>query len=130
MTEAVKIAAVGIVCAVLCVLVKQYRPELEPFVQMGGIIVLAVMLFKYLKIVLDSALGLLNEFDIIDAEYLEILAKVLGIAIITKIGADICSDSGNSALASNVELAGKVMILVLCFSLIKTVARLAGGLLQ
>lgn len=123
-------AAVGIVCAVMCVLVKQYRPEIEPFVQIGAITVITAMLFKYLKIVLDNTLELLEEFDAIDSAYLEIIIKVLGIAVITKIGADICSDSGNSALASNVELAGKVMILVLSFSLIKTVAQLAGGLLR
>ena len=130
MSEAVKIAVVGIICAVICVLVRQYRPEIEPFVQISGILVLAVILFGYLKGLLESAVELLDKFDVLDAGYLEIIAKVLGIAVITKIGADICSDSGNSALASNVELAGRVMILLLSFSLIRTVAELAGGLLE
>lgn len=130
MTEALKIAAVGIICAFLCVLVRQYRPELEPFLQTGGIIVLVVILFGYLQKVLSAASELLKEFDVLDSSYFEVIVKVLGIAIITKIGADVCTDSGNSALATNVELAGKVMILLLCFSLIKTVAQLAGGLLK
>ena len=129
MTDAVKIAAAGIICAVLCLLVRSLRPELEPFVQISGIIVLAVMVFDYLGRLLESASELFEEFDVIDSAYLEIIIKVLGIAIITKTGSDICTDSGNSALASAVGLAGRVMILLLSFSLIKTVASLAGGLL-
>lgn len=129
MTDAVKIAAVGIICAVLCLLVRNLRPELEPFVQISGIIVLAVILFEYLGTLLESASELLDEFDVINSAYLEVIVKVLAIAVITQTGADICSDSGNSALASAVGLAGKVMILILSFSLIKAVASLAGGLL-
>lgn len=130
MTEAIKIAAAGIICAVLCVLLRQYRPELEPVLQIVGILVLAGLVFGYLKTVLDGAADLLKEFDVLDSGYLEVIAKVLGIAVITEIGADICTDSGNSALAANVELAGRVLILVLSFSLIRTVASLAGGLLE
>ena len=129
MTDAVKIAAVGIICAVLCLLVRNLRPELEPFVQISGIIVLAVILFEYLGTLLESASELLDEFDVINSAYIEVIVKVLAIAVITQTGADICSDSGNSALASAVGLAGKVMILILSFSLIKAVASLAGGLL-
>ena len=129
MTDAVKIAAVGIICAVLCLLVRNLRPELEPFVQISGIIVLAVILFEYLGTLLENASELLDEFDVINSAYLEVIVKVLAIAVITQTGADICSDSGNSALASAVGLAGKVMILILSFSLIKAVASLAGGLL-
>lgn len=129
MTDAVKIAAAGTVCAVLCLLVRNFRPELEPFVQISGITVLSVMLFGYLGRLLEGASELLGEFDVIDSAYLEVIVKVLGIAVITKTGADICSDSGNSALASAVGLAGRVMMLLLSFPLIKAVASLAGGLL-
>ena len=56
--------------------------------------------------------------------------KILGIAVVTKIGADICTDSSNSALATVVELVGKAIILAMCLSLIKTLAELAKGLLE
>ena len=56
--------------------------------------------------------------------------RVLGIAFITKIGTELCKDSGNSVLAVIVEFAGKLAILLLCVSLLKTVVMLASGLLK
>lgn len=130
MTEAVKICATGIACAVICVIVRQLRPETEPLVQLGSVAVIGIMLLSSVKKLLAAAQELFSRFELFDAGYLELLIKVLGIAVIAKIGADICTDSGNTALASVVELAGKVTILLLCFSLIGTVTELAGGLLS
>ena len=129
MTEGIKTAAVGVICAALCLLIRELRPELAPFAQAGGITVIAVLVLNYLKTLLEQSQELFGQFDVLSIDYLSILIKVLGIAVITKTASDICTDSGSTALAGNVELAGKVIILALCFSLIKTVAGLAGGLI-
>jgi stage III sporulation protein AD len=42
-----------------------------------------------------------------------VLLKVLGIAYLTTIGASLTADLGETALAAKVELAGKLLILVL-----------------
>lgn len=127
--EIVKIVVIGIVCAVVTVIVRQYRPDIAPFVQMSGIIAITVAVMVLFKDILGKTEELFTGVEIINEGYLELLVKVLGIAIVTKIASDICSDSGNSALATGVELGGKVLILSLCLSLLKTVAALAGGLL-
>lgn len=130
MTEAVKTAAVGIICAVIILLVRQLRPEFAPFVQMGGVIVIAAAVSAYIKAVVGKAAEIFEEYGVSDAAYPGILVKVLAVAVITRIGADICADSGNSALKSGVELAGKVLILAMCFPMIEAVVKLAGGLLK
>lgn len=127
--EVFKIVATGIICAVAVVIVRQYRPDIAPLIQMAGIIVMTVAITGFLKNVLSEVSGIFSATDVISDGYLELLIKILGVAIVTKIGSDICSDSGNSALATNVELAGKVLILLMCLSLLKTIAALAGGLL-
>lgn len=130
MTEALKVAAIGVICAVICLLVRQMRPELAPFAQAGGIIAVAALLLSCIKSLLMSAQELFAQFDVLNLDYLSLLIKVLGVAVITKIGADMCNDSGNTALAGSVELAGRVLILFMCFTLIKTVTELAGGLIR
>lgn len=130
MTQVLKVAAVGIICTVIIVLVRQMRPELAPFVQAGGIIVISVTLLSYLKVILERSEEIFNDFEIFDTAYLNLLVKVLGIAIVTKIGADICADNGNSALKTGIELAGKVLIIAMCLPLIEAVVKLAGGLLK
>ena len=128
--EAVKLCAAGVVCALMCVIVRQLRPEIEPFVQIGGIILIGAMLIKRAGELTNAARELFDGFQLLNTGSFELLIKILGIAVITKIGADICNDSGNSALSSMVELAGKTVILVMTFPLIKTVTELAGGLLN
>lgn len=128
--ELFKFALVGIICAVLTVTVRQSKPELAVFVQLAGITVLAFFAVEYLKNIFIETDGLLAETELISEGYLILLVKILGIAVITKIGSDICSDSSNSALATVVELVGKSVILAMCLSLIKTLAELAKGLLE
>ncbi len=128
--EIVKFALIGIICAVLVVVVRQQRPELAIFVQLAGITVLAIFSTEYLKNIFAETDGLFSEIEILNDGYLEILVKILGIAIVTKIGSDICKDSSNSALATVVELVGKSVILAMCLSLIKTLAEISKGLLK
>lgn len=128
--ELFKFALVGIICAVLTVAVRQTRPDIAVFVQLAGIIVLAFFAVEYLKNIFIETDGLFAETELISEGYLSLLVKILGIAVITKIGSDICSDSSNSALATVVELVGKSIILAMCLSLIKTLAELAKGLLE
>ena len=128
--ELFKFALVGIICAVLTVAVRQTRPDIAVFVQLAGIVVLAFFAVEYLKNIFIETDGLFAETELISDGYLSLLVKILGIAVITKIGSDICSDSSNSALATVVELVGKSVILAMCLSLIKTLAELAKGLLE
>lgn len=50
-----------------------------------------------------------------------IMFKSAGIAVITCIAADVCRDSGESALGGKVELCGKCTILALCLPLVRAV---------
>lgn len=128
--EIIKFAVIGIICAVLTVVVRQSRPDLAIIVQLAGIVILAIFAAEYLKNIFAQTDGLFAEVSLISDGYITLLVKILGIAVVTKIGADICSDSSNSALATVVELVGKAIILAMCLSLIKTLAELAKGLLE
>lgn len=57
----------------------------------------------------------------LDENYLKILFKGLGICYITQIASDCCKDSGNTALATQSEIAGKTAVLVLALPLFKAV---------
>ena len=49
----------------------------------------------------------------VSSKFFGILLKITGIAYLTEFGANVCRDSGESAVASKVELAGKVLIISL-----------------
>lgn len=64
----------------------------------------------------------------INSGYLVLILKVTGVAYVVEIVKNVCSDAGNSALASKVELAGKVSIAALTIPLLTNVISLVEGL--
>ena len=63
-------------------------------------------------------------------EYIYLLLKALFTGIVCKIVCDICSDTGNKALSTCVELAGQVVIMLLAIPLITALTGFAKGLLK
>lgn len=60
--------------------------------------------------------------------YIKIMFKVLGIALIAQLAADMCRDCGESALAGQTETAAKIAIIVVVLPLIQAVLKIVSGL--
>lgn len=56
-------------------------------------------------------------------EYIGILLKVLGVCFLTQFASDACKDAGESAIASKVELAGKVTIVLISLPLFERITQ-------
>ncbi|NLA05696.1 MAG: stage III sporulation protein AD, partial [Firmicutes bacterium] len=54
----------------------------------------------------------------INLVYLQTLLRVIGIAYLAEFGAQVCRDAGEGSIASRVELAAKVIILVMAVPVI------------
>ena len=57
------------------------------------------------------------------------LYKIVGIALVVKVGTGLCRDAGESVLASVLELAGTVCALLVALPLLRAVLELIGELL-
>ncbi|MDK2820091.1 MAG: stage sporulation protein [Clostridia bacterium] len=60
----------------------------------------------------------LSERAGINQFYLSTVLKIIGIAYVSEFGSQVCRDAGESAIASKVELAAKVIIMVLAIPII------------
>ena len=58
-------------------------------------------------------------------EYIGVMMKSLGIALVTSASADICRDCGEGAIASKVELLGKCAIMLIALPIIRSLLSLA-----
>ncbi len=104
-----KIAGVVLCEITVYVLLKQYKPEFAVLSEAAAVVILLFMLTDEIKNAIASFsvyFGFLGSAN----EYITVLLKVLGIALITQFTADMCRDSGESALASKVEFSGKIII--------------------
>ena len=127
--EIVKIAFFGIFTALIYALVRNIKPEISPFVILGGAVVVLVTITDSLLDVSDK----INEMMAlagIEKDNVSVLMKSLGICVVTQFAADICYDNSCSSMAAAVELAGRLGAIALAMPMIQSVARLAIGLIN
>ena len=115
-----QIVALAVVAVVLIVVIRQEKPELALQISMVvGIIIFVFVLWKLSGVI--KVLERLARQAELNMVFLGALLKIIGIAYIAEFGTQVCLDAGEKALAFKVELAGKVMILILAAPIISTI---------
>lgn len=127
--DLLKISFVGILTALLYGLIRQIKPEMAPLVILGGTAVIILAVSDVLIDVTDSVNSMM-ELAGLEKENVSLLIKSLGICVVTQFAADICYDNSSSTLGSAVELAGRLGAIALALPMIKSVARIAVGLIN
>jgi len=115
--EILQIVAIGIIATLLAITLRQQKPELAIYISIAaGLFIFFLIIGK-----LSGVVDLLNKMvqkSQIDTIYLSTLLKIIGIAYITEFGANICRDAGEGAIASKIELGGKVIIMVMALPIL------------
>lgn len=126
--EMLKIAGMAILAVSAGMILRQYRPEMAVQVSLAaGIIILAYGLEAVLGI-RDGVEAFLAKYGV-SGESAKAIFKIIGIAYMAQFASDICRDCGENAVASKVELAGRVMMIVVAFPLIISTMDGIGGLM-
>ena len=120
----IQLMGIALISAVLFVIIKKYSPEYIIFAEIGSVLLIFVFLYPYIKDIIDFYYEY-ADYGGIDDSYLKIVLKTIGIAVLTQFSADVCRDSGQSALAGNIEFAGKLFIAVLALPVAKSLIEVA-----
>ncbi len=123
-----RIAAIGLCGVVTASMVKGYKPEFAIYVVITTVLVIFLLILYKLTSVFDL-LGEVYSQITYGKNFFPIILKVLAVAYIADFAAQICKDSGESAIAGKVELAGKVMIFYLAIPVIMSVMELINKML-
>lgn len=123
-----KASAVAVIGAVLGLILKKNTPEISLLLAIAvscAVLALAVSLFGD---VLDF-IGSLSDLTEMSSASISAVMKAVGIGIVTRLATDVCKDSGQSAAASSVELAGTISALFAALPLMETVLEMIRSLL-
>jgi stage III sporulation protein AD len=118
----------AVTAAVLAVLLRQYRPEFSMLASAAAcVMILAYAVIKGLPVIneMTSFAAKAN----IRSDWASVLVKSVGICFVAQLGADVCRDAGESAIASKIETAGKLAILLTALPLFDKIASLAAELI-
>lgn len=118
------IAGIAVCAAVVAAMLKRYHQEYSVLIGIGAGVVILLEVLGSVAPVLNQVGGLLSSSGL-SSQYAAILLKTLGICFLAQFASDSCRDAGESALASQVELAGKIAIVVLSLPLFQKIASTA-----
>lgn len=123
------VAGICIVSVILCKVMEKYNKEYAVFIVLGITALCLIASVSYIMPVVETINSMFSQTGL-NSEYTEILFKSLGICYITQFAYDICKDNGENAIATQVEFAGKVSLLLIALPLFKNLIDIAGSLLR
>lgn len=119
MDSVIKIIGVGLVALIAIIIIKQYKPEFAIYISIiAGVIILYMIIDEFKNIIyllqsISSKSGVNNDF-------LALLLKITGIALLTEFAISICKDSGENAIANKIEIGSKVIIISMSIPIISS----------
>ena len=105
------IMALLIVAMVLALSLKSRNPEISSLVSIAVCLVIVFLWVERIRTILSGMKRIINYIHI-DRLYIGILIKLIGIAYICEFAAGISKDAGYQAIASQIELVGKLTMLM------------------
>lgn len=117
--DIIKIIGIGLISLIVIIIIKQYRPEFSVYISLiAGALILILILDKMSGII-NLLTNLANKTSI-NKDFIFLLIKITGIAFLTEFAVSICKDAGESAIATKIDMGGKVMIIAISIPIISS----------
>ena len=115
-----QITGVALIGAFLAMIIKEQKPNLAFLlvVFVGSVIFLFLIDKIYEMVQMIQQLAVNANVNMV---YLSTVLKIIGIAYIAEFTSQITKDAGQGAIASKIELAGKIMILTMAIPIITVI---------
>lgn len=119
MEEIIKIVGIGVIALIIIIIMKQYRPEFAIYISIIAGLLIIWLVFGRLSEVINLIETITSKTKI-NNQYLGIILKITGIAILTEFAVSICKDSGESSIANKIEMGSKIVIISMSIPIISS----------
>ncbi|UXO90095.1 stage III sporulation protein AD [Bacillus safensis] len=126
--EIIQIVGLGLIATFLALIVKEQKPTFAFML----VVFSGCVIFLYL---IDQIYAIISMIEKIAAsagvnmKYVETILKIIGIAYIAEFGAQLTKDAGQGAIASKIELGGKILILVMAVPILTVIIETILGMI-
>lgn len=117
-----KVCAIALVGVLATTVLRRSVPEISVAATAALILAMVFAASGVLGVVIEFIYELAGNAGI-DDELLRPLIKCVGVSIVTRLGCDVCRDSGVSSAASYIELVGGAVAVMIAAPLMLTVLR-------
>lgn len=116
--EIIQVVGLGLLVTILSLILKEQKPMFAFLLTIAAALIIFLFLVDKIAAVINVIERLALETNV-NMVFLRTILKIIGIAYIAELGAQIVRDSGFASIASKIELAGKVLILVMAVPIIE-----------
>ncbi|MFB0634942.1 stage III sporulation protein AD [Bacillus rugosus] len=126
--DIVQIVGLGLIATFLSLIVKEQKPTFAFLI----VVFAGCAIFLYLVDQIYAIIRMIEKIAInanVNMVYVETILKIIGIAYIAEFGVQLTKDAGQGAIASKIELAGKILILVMAVPILTVIIETILGLI-
>ena len=118
--EILQVVGLGLVGAILAVFVRERHKELSIFISLATGIIIFIFALSKINGVLATLQELASRANV-NMFYLVTVLKIIGIAYMAEFGAQVCRDAGEGSIASKIEFAAKILVMVMALPIIMAI---------
>lgn len=122
------VGVLGIIIVILALQLKNIKSEYSVVIMIAGCVIIFFYSISGIIKVVEILKKIINDTGIND-EQIIILLKIMGISYIAEFVSDIAKDSGYSALSNQIQIYGKITILVVSVPILESLINCINGLL-
>ena len=126
--EIVKIVMLALTAAMFALTIRSKQPEMAMQISIICGLVIFIYIVNYLSVSVKFINDMLSTYNI-SSDSFGIVLKIIGISYICEFAVQILKDAGESSVAARVELAGRVLIVVMTLPMLKAFLSMISGLL-
>lgn len=123
-----KICIIAIISVIVILTIKPQMANMSVLITIVSGVIIFMMIIPTLEEVITSILDIVSMLDI-GIENIGIILKIIGVSYICEFSSQICIDAGENAIASKIELAGKMLIMFISIPIITRLLSLITSLM-
>jgi len=113
-----KIIFIAVITIILSIIISKINPEFKVYITVIFGLLVIFILFSEIKNNIAGFLNTFNKYDV-KIENFNIILKIVGIAYVCDFISLLCKDLNYESIGKKIEMAGKIIILIYSFDVIK-----------
>jgi len=123
-----QIVGIGLIATFLVVLLKEHKSSVAFLLTVFVGCIIFLFLIDQISAILRMLQKVASDTNV-NMVYFETILKIIGIAYIAEFASQISKDAGQGAIASKIELGGKILILAMAIPILTAIIETVIGLI-
>lgn len=112
-----KVVILAVIGVFFVVLLKEQKASMGFLLALALCVIIIFQIVDYGAILLEG-LGVFQTYFDSSGYYIKLILKMVGITYLCEFGTQVCKDVGQGAIAAQVEMFGKIMVLITGFPIV------------